>query len=63
MKEVLYTLSGMLFVLCRASSHLVLSNWVFLIWLAALTISWYKKSEDQQQLILNMKESILYMNN
>ena len=46
MKEVLYTLAGMLFVLCRAFGHLVLSNWVFLIWLAALTISWYKKSED-----------------
>lgn len=46
MKEFLYTLAGMLFVLCRASGHLVLSNWVFLIWLAALTISWYKKIED-----------------
>lgn len=40
------TFSGALFVLARLQGHPIVSNWLFLIWLAALTISWYKKSED-----------------
>lgn len=46
MREVLFTLAGIAFVLLRTSGHFVLSNCLFLVWLFALVILNWKKIKD-----------------